>query len=172
MAATCKLLSERGFEATNRARLEAESDKLLAAHFAEAIDLPTLKRHQDRIRAGLADIKHRLSEHHEQHTGGRALLHDSLELLTDAHQAYAHSDDDNRRLANQAFYTRLEITEDEQLHPRLAEPFATIVREATGSKKAERDASTGSATGNSHVACPRKTLWVGRAGLEPAAKGL
>jgi site-specific DNA recombinase len=36
----------------NRARLEAESDKLLAAHFADAIDLPTLKRHQDRIRAG------------------------------------------------------------------------------------------------------------------------
>lgn len=40
----------------NRSRLEAESDKLLAAHFADAIDLPTLKRHQDRIRAGLADM--------------------------------------------------------------------------------------------------------------------
>ncbi|MEA5118083.1 MAG: recombinase family protein, partial [Propionicimonas sp.] len=37
----------------NRRRLEAESDKILAAHFADAIDLPTLKRHQDRIRAGL-----------------------------------------------------------------------------------------------------------------------
>jgi hypothetical protein len=54
----------------NRARLEAESDKLLAAHFADAIDLPTLKRHQDRIRAGLADIEQRLREHDEQHTGG------------------------------------------------------------------------------------------------------
>ncbi len=29
----------------NRARLEAESDKLLAAHVADAIDLPTLNRH-------------------------------------------------------------------------------------------------------------------------------
>jgi len=37
----------------NRARVEPESDKLLAAHFADAIDLPTLKRHQDRIRAGV-----------------------------------------------------------------------------------------------------------------------
>ena len=77
-----------------------------------------------------------------------------------------------RGLANQAFYTRLEITEDEQLHSRLAEPFATIVREATGGKEAKRDASTGSATGNSDVACSRKTLWVGRAGLEPATGGL
>ncbi|WP_447589512.1 recombinase family protein [Microbacterium lacticum] len=145
----------------NRARLEAESDKLLAAHFADAIDLPTLKRHQDRIRAGLADIEQRLSEHDERHTGGRAFLHDSLRLLTDAHHAYAHSDDGSRRLANQAFYTRLEITEDEQLRPCLAEPFASIVRETTGGKEAKRDASTGSATGNSDVACSRKTLWVG-----------
>ena len=45
----------------NRAGLEAESDKLLAAHFADAIDLGALKRHQDRIRAGLADIERRLT---------------------------------------------------------------------------------------------------------------
>ncbi|WP_240739993.1 recombinase family protein [Leucobacter triazinivorans] len=146
----------------NRARLEAETDKLLAAHFADAIDLPTLKRHQDRIRAGLADIEQRLRAHDEQHIGGRAFLHDSLRLLTDAHDAYAHSDDGSRRLANQAFYTRLEITEDEQLRPRLAEPFATIVAEAAGGKEAKREHST-----SSDVACSRKTLWGDLTGLEP-----
>ena len=146
----------------NRARLEAESDKLLGAHFADAIDLPTLKRHQDRIRTGLADIEQRLAQQDEQHTGGRAFLHDSLGLLTDAHRAYARSDDGSRRLANQAFYTRLEITEDEQLRPRLAEPFATIVREATRGKEAEREHST-----SSDVACSRKTHWVEPRGLEP-----
>ncbi len=148
----------------NRARLESESDKLLAAQFADAIDLPTLKRNQDRIRALPADVNQLLAEHDEHHTGGRALLHDSLRLLTDVHHAYAHSDDGSRRLANQAFYTRLEITEDEQLHPRLAEPFATIVREATGGKEAEREHST-----SSDVACSRKTLWVEVAGIEPAS---
>ncbi len=147
---------------TNRTRLEAESDKLLAAHFADAIDLPTLKRHQDRIRAGLADIEHRLREHDEQHVGGRAFLHDSLRLLTDAHRAYAHSDDGSRRLANQAFYARLEITEDEQLRPRLAEPFATIVQATTGGKEAVREHST-----SSDVACSRKHIWVELRGLEP-----
>ena len=121
----------------HRARLESESDKLLAAHFADAIDLPTLKRHQDRIRAGLADIEQRLSEHDKRHSGGRAFLHDSLRILTDAHHAYKRSDDGNRRLANQAFYTRLEITDDEQLRPLLAEPFATIVDEATGRRRPE-----------------------------------
>ena len=146
----------------NRARLEAESDKLLAAHFADAIDLPTLKRHQDRIRAGLADIEHRLSEHDEQHIGGRAFLHDSLRLLTNAHHAYAHSDDGSRRLANQAFYTRLDITEDEQLRPRLAEPFATIVSETARGDETEHEH-----TASCDVACSRKNIWVGPAGLEP-----
>lgn len=150
----------------NRARLEAESDKLLAAHFADAIDLDTLKRHQDRIRTGLADINRRLAEHSEHHTGGRAFLHDSLRLLTDAHRAYAHSGDAGRRLANQAFYTRLDITDDEQLRPHLAEPFATIFREAhdTGDegKEAKREHAT-----STDVACSRKTLWVDPGGLEP-----
>ena len=149
----------------NRARLEAESDKLLAAHFADAIDLPTLKRHQDRVRTGLADIEQRLSEHDEHHAGARAFLHDSLRLLADAHRAYAHSDDGNRRLANQAFYTRLEITDDEQLRPRLAEPFKTIVTEAMSAaagKEAKREHST-----SSDVTCSRKTLWVELRGLEP-----
>lgn len=39
----------------NRSRLEAESDKLLAAHFADAIDLTTLKRHQDGSAEGISD---------------------------------------------------------------------------------------------------------------------
>ena len=155
----------------NRAKLESESDKLLAAHFADAIDLATLKRHQDRIRAGLADINQRLAEHNEHHTGGRAFLHDSLRLLTDAHRAYVRSGDADRRLANQAFYTRLDITDDEQLRPILAEPFATIFREAHDSgdegKEAKREHTT-----SFDVACSRKTLWVGRAGLEPATQGL
>ena len=150
----------------NRARLEAESDKLLAAHFADAIDLDTLKRHQDRIRAGLADINRRLAEHSEHHTGGRAFLHDSLRLLTDAHRAYAHSGDADRRLANQAFYTRLDITDNEQLRPHLAEPFATIFRQAHDSgdegKEAKREHTT-----STDVACSRKTLWVDVKGLEP-----
>ena len=156
----------------NRQRLQKESDKILAAHFADAIDLPTLTRHQDRIRAGMADIEQRLADHDEQHTGGRAFLHDSLRLLTDAHHAYAHSDDGNRRLAHQAFYTRLDITDDEQLRPRLAEPFATIIREAHEHSDDEGEEAGHEHDEPTHVACSRKTLWVGPVGLEPTTHGL
>jgi hypothetical protein len=110
----------------NRARLKAESEKLIAMHFADAIDLDTLKEHQDRIRAGLADIDRRLAEHDEHYTGARAFLDSSIRLLTDAHRMYEGSNDQQRRLANQAFYSRITITDDEQARPALAEPFASI----------------------------------------------
>ena len=133
----------------------------------ERFNLPTLKRHQDRIRAGLADVNRRLAEHDEHHTGVRAFLHHSLRLLTDAHHAYARSSDADRRLANQAFYTQLDITDDEQLRPRLAEPFATIIRKAhehssDGGEEPLREHDT-----PTHVACSRRTLWVGPEGFEP-----
>ncbi len=152
-----------------------EENKHLKRELADAIDLPTLKRHQDRIRAGLADVNQRLAEHDEHHTGGRAFLHDSLRLLTDAHRAYARSGDADRRLANQAFYTRLDITDDEQLRPRLAEPFATIVRESTGTNDDDADAEHECEGRNDlrehptsfDVACSRKTTWVEVRGFEP-----
>ena len=78
----------------------------------------------------------------------------------------AYPDDTDRRLANHAFYTRLDVTDDEQLRPTLAEPFATIFREAHDSgdegKEAKREHST-----SSDVACSRKALLVEPGGLEP-----
>ena len=144
-----------------------ESDKLLAAHFADAIDLPTLKRHQDRIRAGLADVNRRLAEHDEHHTGGRAFLHDSLRLLTDAHHAYArlrrrrqaarepsvlHTARHHRRRATTPT-PRGTVRDD---RPRSTRTAATKARKRNGNTPTSSD-----------VACSRKTLWVEHRGFEP-----
>ena len=153
----------------NRTRPEAESEKLIAAHFADAIDLPTLKRHQDRIRTGLADIDRRLAEHDQHYTGAKAFLDSSLRLLTDAHRMYAGANDHQRRLANQAFYTKLTITEDEQINPTLAEPFASILTEINGdgTEEAPREPAE-----SSDVKGSRMHTWVGPGGLEPPTDGL
>ena len=120
--------------------------------------LATLKKHQDRIRVGLADITQRLAEHDTRHTGARAFLHDSLRLLTDAHTAYQRSGDSSRRYANQAFYTLLDITETEELQPRPAEPFATIIRESTSSDNDETGIAKREHSTSADCACSRKTL--------------
>jgi len=126
-----------------------------------------LKRHQDRVRAGLTDIDQRLATHTEQYAGGRAFVHDSLSLLTDAHRMYVHSDNANRRLACQAFYERLEITEDEHLRPHLAEPIATLIGNdaSTGISGEPANAKREHPT-SSDVECSRKELLVGLTGLE------
>ncbi|CCH80092.1 hypothetical protein BN12_730018 [Nostocoides japonicum T1-X7] len=129
--------------AANRRRLEAESDKLLAAHFADAIDLPTLKRHQDRIRAGLADIDRRITDEHDQDQGPRKQINKALRLLIDCQRLYKTTDAHGKRLANQTFTTGIDIDEDEEATLRLAEPFAattgqnTHVRSSTTSEIVE-----------------------------------
>lgn len=77
----------------SRKRLQDESDKLLAAHFADGIDLGTLKRHQDRIRTGLADIDRHLASEHDYHEGSRKQLSTALSLLVDCATLYARTDE-------------------------------------------------------------------------------
>lgn len=113
----------------NRQRLQTESDKLLAAHFADAIDLDTLKRHQDRIRTGFADIDRRLASEHNHHTGARKQLSKALGLLVDCATLYASTNDQGKRLANQALTDGIEISEDERATIRIAEPFAALTPE-------------------------------------------
>ena len=112
-------------------RLEAEADKLLEAHFADAIDLPTLKRHQDRIRIALADVTTRLDAERHDHEGPRQHLATALRLLADCATMYERTDDLGKRLANQAFYQRILITEDEKAAIQLNEPFAALAPTST-----------------------------------------
>ena len=107
-------------------RLVADADKLLEAHFADAIDLPTLKRHQDRIRIALADVTKRLEAERHDHEGPRQHLATALRLLADCGRLYERTDGLGKRLANQAFYQRILITEDEKAAIQLNEPFAAL----------------------------------------------
>lgn len=107
--------------------MEDESDKLLAAHFADAIDLTTLKRHQDRIRAGLADIDRRIENDQDQ--GPRRQIAKALRLLIDCQRLYRTTDAHGKRLANQTFTTGIDVDEGEEATLRFAEPFAATTGE-------------------------------------------
>lgn len=92
--------------------------------FADAIDLTTLRRHQDRIRAGLADIDRRIENEHDQDQGPRSQINKALRLLIDCQRLYKNTDTHGKRLANQTFTTGIDINENEEATLRLAEPFA------------------------------------------------
>lgn len=85
-----------------------------------AVDLDTLKRHPDRIRAGITDI----NLMHDQNKEPLAQITTALRLLNDCARLYAHTDNQGKRLANQKFMNGIEISEDDESSIRLAEPFA------------------------------------------------
>ena len=95
----------------------------MQAHYADAIPLAVLKREQDRISGELDQVNRRMDAHHGEYTDARAHLDDALDLLANCADIYARCDDTNRRLCNQALFTKIYIEEDDQLRVERARPF-------------------------------------------------
>ena len=111
----------------NRDRLENEQTRLIQAHYADAIPLSLLKREQDRILTELDHITRRIDAHHGEYTEARAHLDDALNLLENCVDIYKRCDDANRRLCNQAFFTKIYVDEDDDLHVEYARPYEMLL---------------------------------------------
>ena len=111
----------------NRDRLEGEQDRLMQAHYADEIPLSVLKREQDRIIAELDQVTHRIDAHFGDYADARAHLDDALGLLTNCADIYTRCDDTNRRLCNQAFFTKVYIDEDNELRVEHNRPFEMLL---------------------------------------------
>ncbi|MCH6471233.1 recombinase family protein [Sinomonas terrae] len=155
---------------TNRDRLEHEQDRLMQAHYADAIPLAVLKREQDRIAGELGLVNRRLEAHHGEYSEARAHLDDALNLLEHCADIYSRCDDTNRRLCNQAFFTKIYLEEDDKLRVDSAGPFemlldpvinADAVIWAENAHRARTSTIDSSGQGSSLV------RWVPQQGLEP-----
>ena len=114
-----------------RQKLEREQERLLHAHYADAIPLELMKREQDRIGTALrhnAAQAERLREDLE-HT--EALLHEAIELIDNCARAYRLADDHVKKLFNQVFFERILVRDDGTLRAEAQEPFATLTSPAT-----------------------------------------
>ncbi|WP_338855528.1 recombinase family protein [Gordonia hongkongensis] len=111
----------------NRDRLQHEQERLLQAHYADAIPLALLKREQDRILGELDQVSRRIDAHHGEYADARAHLDDALNLLTNCADIYNRCDDANRRLCNQAFFTKVYIDEDDELRVENNRPFEMLL---------------------------------------------
>ncbi len=101
-----------------RVDLTAQRQKLLDAHYADAIPLDLLKIEQQRIGSQLDRIPQHLTTADADDEQARALLADTVDLTRDCHTAYQQADDNTRRLFNQAFFTKIYIDEDDDTRQR------------------------------------------------------
>ena len=109
-------------------KLGDEQQKLLAAHYAEAIPLDLLKSEQERIATEIASAEGRLAAAATDFQTAKTNLERALTRIGDCQAAYREAAPAMRRQFNLAFFTRLLVDdEDGSITGDLAEPFATLL---------------------------------------------
>ena len=75
----------------------------------------------------LNQVTRRIDAHHGDYADARAHLGDALGLLANCADIYTRCDDTNRRLCNQAFFTKVFIDEDNELRVEHNRPFEMLL---------------------------------------------
>jgi site-specific DNA recombinase len=119
--------SERKSQANRLRGLEAERQKLLAAHYADAIPLDLLKSEQNRLTSEIANAEGRLDEVASDFATAEANLGRALIRAGDCHAAYLAASDRLRRQFNMAFFKRLLLSDEGEVVGELAEPFDALL---------------------------------------------
>lgn len=114
-----------------RKQIHVEQDTLLEAHLADALSLEQLKKFQTRLQGELDGIEAQMTEHHNDYQGARTLIDGALDLARDFARVYEQCDEQNKRLANQTFFTRIYLEEGGELEVDTAAPFAALIDDAT-----------------------------------------
>jgi site-specific DNA recombinase len=114
---------------TERHQLTVEKDRIqdqrrasLQAHYAGALPLDLLKEEQDRLARQLDLVTARLDALDTTYEEARTHLHECLALAGDCQTVYACGSDTTRRMANQAFFTRIYLDADDTMRTEPTRP--------------------------------------------------
>lgn len=169
--------------ATQKERLLTERTQLLRAHYANAVPLDLLKSEQDRIARQLATIDEQTNAVTATTTEIERNVHVALQYAENCHRGYIAAEPPIRRLYNQAFFARIELSEYDATGT-LNEPFdairavvSTITADITLPKRARtpRVPHGNQAEQNKpahHDAGLKESVLVPPAGIEPATPAL
>jgi site-specific DNA recombinase len=103
--------------------LDGERRKLLAAYYADAIDLPLLRQEQTRIRQRTTTLDSRRRSLTANLDDWRAILETAGRFATNCGAAYRHADPPIRKLFNSAVIDRIELRDGQIAHVDYRAPF-------------------------------------------------
>lgn len=152
-----------------RQELLTERDKLLQAHYADAIPIELLRSEQDRISKELVQVELRLASYEVQSETIQANLVMALELADDCQRAYKEGSPVVRRLLNAAFFERLLVDEDGQVSSTLAAPYRLLL--GNGLKQAIEKEESERKSGKVLYLRRSQPMWAGQA-RSPVLSGL
>lgn len=108
-------------------RLDRDSQKILDAYYADAIDVHELKNEQARLAVQRGAIEAETSKHDYNEKAIDRALELCLELLTNAQPHYTAADDLGRRELNQAMFKHLYVDDDEIVASDVDEAFRRLM---------------------------------------------
>lgn len=113
-----------------KSKLENKRQKLLEAHYGNAIPLDLLKTEQQKIAKELATIEHEIRIHNTAFEAIIDNLKAALDIIENCGETYHYADDAIKRLMNQAIFERFLVTSDLEsglkVDAKLAAPFAQL----------------------------------------------
>ena len=113
-----------------KAKLENKRQKLLEAHYSNAIPLDLLKAEQQKIAKELATIEHEIRIHNTAFEAIIDNLKAALDIVENCGETYRYADDVTKRLMNQAIFKRFLVSNDSEnglkVDAELASPFAQL----------------------------------------------
>ena len=119
---------------TERHQLTVEKDRIqdqrrasLQAHYAGALPLDLLKEEQDRLARQLDLVTARLDALDSTYDEARTHLQECLALAGDCQTVYACGSDTTRRMANQAFFTRIYLDADDTIRTEPTRSFGLLL---------------------------------------------
>ncbi|MDR1450491.1 MAG: recombinase family protein [Propionibacteriaceae bacterium] len=120
--------TERATLARQAEKLEAEGLKVIQLFYDDAITTSQVKREQQRIEEQLQTIKLRLKSFDKGCKDAQIRIRAYLALATNAHDFYQCLDPASRRLCNQAFFTKIILTEDWTIEHTFEDVYETIMQ--------------------------------------------
>ncbi|MCL1907241.1 MAG: hypothetical protein FWG08_04930 [Propionibacteriaceae bacterium] len=118
---------ERRALETQKTRLENAETKLIQLFYDDAITMPALKKEQKKVADQLAEVNDRLDSYKAGCADARLRVQAYLALAAHCHRIYEISDDPKKRQINQAFFTKIKLTEDHRIETEYTGVVETIL---------------------------------------------
>ena len=124
-------LSSQGNIRLEKDKIARKQQKLLEAHYADAIPLDLLKREQTALERAMADIETRFSALEQNYTDVRKNLDMVLELATNAKRLYKIAPEHIKRMLNQVFFEKVLVHAHDDVRPEKTPIFEALLSAQT-----------------------------------------
>lgn len=121
-----RIAAERENMARRLGEAEGERQKLMAAYYANAIDVDVLKTEQNRVNGEIRLAKERLEQVEGDLDGWHEILESAMAFAAKCDRAYKKASDHERRLLNNAIFEKIEVRDGKIVEVSFAEPFDVL----------------------------------------------